>query len=150
MLRIVVIIIMYVISFVSYAQNSNVSEINSDKEKNYQVNVIINNIISNNGKVYFALYDSKENFYQKKPVKSIVAEINNGISKASFDFLNPNTYAIVCFHDANNNGKLDFETNGMPIEDYGVSNNVLNFGPPQFKDVKFEISDKDLTFEIKF
>jgi len=150
MLRIVVIIIMYVISFVSYAQNSNISEINSDKEKNYHVNVIINNIVSNKGKIYFALYDSKESFNQKKPVKSIVSEINNGISKVSFDNLNPNIYAIVCFHDANNNGKLDFETNGIPIEDYGVSNNIMNFGPPQFIDARFELSDKDLTFEIKF
>ena len=149
MLRIVVIIITYVISFVGYAQNTNASKINSAEEKDYRVNVVINNISSSEGKVYFALYNSKENFYQKKSVISKIAEIDNGISKVSFDNLNPNTYAIVCFHDTNNNGKMDFESNGMPLEDYGASNNVMNFGPPQFSDVKFELIDKDLTFEIK-
>ena len=44
---------------------------------------------------------------------------------------------------------MDFNTNGMPIEDYGSSNNVMNFGPPRFSDAKFVVSDKDLTFEIK-
>jgi hypothetical protein len=47
------------------------------------------------------------------------------------------------------NGKLDFSLNGMPLEDYGSSNNVMTFGPPNFEDSKFEVMDKDLTFEIK-
>jgi uncharacterized protein (DUF2141 family) len=37
----------------------------------------------------------------------------------------------------------------MPLEDYGATNNVMNYGPPQFNDAKFELKDKDLTFEIK-
>ena len=45
---------------------------------------------------------------------------------------------------------MDFENNGMPLEDYGATNNVMNYGPPRFEDAKFELKDKDLTFEIKF
>ena len=39
--------------------------------------------------------------------------------------------------------------NSMPLEDYGLSNNIMTFGPPSFEDSKFEVIDKDLTFEIK-
>ena len=45
---------------------------------------------------------------------------------------------------------MDFEANGMPIEDYGASNNVMNFGPPKFEDAKFSIIDKNVSLEIKF
>ena len=60
------------------------------------------------------------------------------------------TYAILCFHDRNNNGKMDFKDNGMPMEDYGVSNNVMSFAPPSYQDAKFDLGDKDLSLEIKF
>ena len=45
---------------------------------------------------------------------------------------------------------MDLAPSGMPLEDYGASNNVMNFGPPTFSDSKFTVADKDLTLEIKF
>ena len=68
----------------------------------------------------------------------------------TFDHVTEGVYSIPCFYDENDNGKIDFNVNGMPLEDYGVSNKVMNFGPPRFSDAKFEVSDKDLTFEIRF
>ncbi|MCF6222360.1 MAG: DUF2141 domain-containing protein [Flavobacteriaceae bacterium] len=149
MLKIIVVLLMYFISIVGFAQTSKTLDTKSDKESNYQINVIINNVTSDNGKVYFALYDSKNNFNNKKVLKVALAEIKNGKVNVTFSQLNPGTYAVTCFHDSNNNGKMDFQTNGMPIEDYGVSNNVMSYGPPQFDDAKFELTNKDLTFEIK-
>ena len=150
MLKLITIIIMYLIGFVSFAQTTLVSKINSDKANKYQIEVTINNIISNKGKVYFALYDSENGFNQKQPVSSKSAKIEDGVSKVNFENLKPKTYAVVCYHDSNENGKMDFQDNGMPIEDYGATNNIFNYGPPQFSDAKFELIDKDLTFEIKF
>ena len=45
---------------------------------------------------------------------------------------------------------MDFQPNGMPLENYGMSNNPMNFGPPEFDQAKFEVSDKDVTLEIRF
>ena len=42
---------------------------------------------------------------------------------------------------------MDFEPNGMPLENYGASNNVMNFGPPQYRDAKFVVSDKNVSFK---
>ena len=67
-----------------------------------------------------------------------------------FEDIPSGVYAITCYHDANENGRMDFSSNGMPEEDYGTSNNAGKFGPPRFSDSKFEVKDKDLTFEIVF
>ena len=45
---------------------------------------------------------------------------------------------------------MDFAGNGMPLEDYGASNNVMNFGPPTFDDAKFLLTDKNVSLDIKF
>ena len=148
MVRIIIVIVFYFISLVNYAQSSNDS-MSETKNNTYQVSVQINNVTSDKGKVYFVLYNTEEGFNSKNYFKGEISNIKNGVASATFMNLEPETYAIVCFHDANDNGKMDFETNGMPLEDYGSSNNVMNYGPPQFNDAKFELKDKDLTFEIK-
>lgn len=150
MLRIFITIIIYALGFIGLAQTPQDSNMNVEEKKTHQVDVVINNISSDNGNVYFALYDSESNFNSRKPSKVGKSEIIDGVAKVSFSNLEPNIYAITCYHDANNNGKMDFEVNGMPIEDYGMTNNVMTYGPPQYSDGKFELSNKDLTFEIKF
>lgn len=149
MVRILLVIVIYIISLVGNAQTTNVSEISDSNENTFSVDVVINKVSSDNGKIYFGLYDSQSNYNSRKPLKTAEVEINEGIATVIFENLKPGTYAITCFHDANDNGKMDFEDSGMPLEDYGMSNNVMSFGPPQFIDGKFELVDKDLTFEIK-
>jgi uncharacterized protein (DUF2141 family) len=45
---------------------------------------------------------------------------------------------------------MDFDTSGMPAESYGMSNNPLSYGPPQYSDAKFELKSEDLSFNIRF
>jgi uncharacterized protein (DUF2141 family) len=45
---------------------------------------------------------------------------------------------------------MDFQPKGMPLEVYGASNNVMNFGPLRFDDAKFTVGDKNVSLEIKF
>ena len=59
-------------------------------------------------------------------------------------------YAIICYHDENENRRMDFHENGIPKESYGTSNDVINFGPPQFDTSKFEVTEEDLNLGIKF
>lgn len=52
----------------------------------------------------------------------------------------PGTYAVMVFHDENNNGKLDQAANGMPLEGYGFSRNARgHWGPPNFEAARFDI-----------
>lgn len=110
--------------------------------------VSVVNALNDNGTVAFALFS--ESSFMKEPLFSNLATIENGVSTVTFENVEPGEYAMICFHDENENGRMDFEENGMPKENYGVSNNVMNFGPPEFESSKFEIKNEPITLEIKF
>ena len=110
--------------------------------------VEVTGLKSNKGQVIIGLYDSDKNFL-KKTFKGNVAQIND--KKASITFLNipKGEYAVVIFHDANTNGKLDSNFMGIPKEDYAASNNAKGFmGPPKYVDVKFK-ANENKTIKIK-
>ena len=112
------------------------------------IKVSVTNALNNNGTISFALY-SEEGFL-KMPINSKSSTIEKGLSTVIFENISEGSYSVVCFHDENSNGKMDFELNGMPKENYGASNNVMNYGPPQFEDSKFDVKNEDVTLEIKF
>ena len=123
-----------------------VSLMSMDKKKKVTATVV--NVSSDSGKVSFALYN-KETF-MKTPLQSKNGKIVDGKSTVVFENLEAGDYAILCFHDKNDNDKMDFQENGMPMEDYGASNNVMSFGPPQYSNSKFSVSKEDVALEIKF
>jgi len=102
---------------------------------------------SNDGSVFFALHT--EETFLKKGITSMEAPIVDGFATVTFDHVPEGEYGITLFHDKNSNKKMDFEANGMPKEMYGVSNNVMSFGPPQWKDAKFEVANEPITMEIR-
>jgi uncharacterized protein (DUF2141 family) len=75
----------------------------------------------------------------KKPLRAAVAKGNKSPALCVFEDLTPGTYGISAFHDRNDNQKLDTNLIGVPVEDYGASNNARGvFGPPKFDDARFE------------
>ena len=116
--------------------------------QNNTITAKVINATSDGGTVEFALYN-KTNF-RMKPLQGAKSKIVNGKSVVVFENIEAGEYAIICYYDKNNNDKMDFEANGMPLEDYGASNNIMNFGPPKFEDAKFSIIDKNVSLEIKF
>ncbi|MEN8704332.1 MAG: DUF2141 domain-containing protein [Polaribacter sp.] len=120
----------------------------SIRTQNKTITASIENISSDEGKVGFALY-TKDNF-MKEPIMAKNAKIENGKTIVEFKNVVPGEYAIICYHDKNNNDRMDFSANRMPIEDYGVSNNVMSFGPPNYDDAKFVVADKNVSLIIKF
>lgn len=117
-------------------------------EKGISVTVSVVNALNDEGTVNFAFY-SEENF-MKQPIYAKSASVEKGKSTVVFEGVPQGFYAILCFQDENNNGRMDFDINGMPTESYGSSNNVMNFGPPEFVSSKFEVKDNALNLEIKF
>jgi uncharacterized protein (DUF2141 family) len=81
------------------------------------------------------------NGWLKKPVQPATARINGGRALCVFSGIPKGTYGLSAFHDENENGKLDTNIVGMPIEDYCASRNARGtFGPPSFEDAKFAYS----------
>lgn len=111
------------------------------------ITVKIENISSEEGKVVVGLY-TRDNFL-KLPFKSTTGLIKDGKAIVTFTNVPKGEYAIVCFHDKNDNDQMDFEPTGMPKEDYGSSNNVLDMGPPQWSDAKFLVEEEPVVIEIR-
>lgn len=104
---------------------------------------------SDQGSIIAGLYN-EATFMKAAPLQGVEAKIENGIATLIFTNIAPGEYGISIFHDANGNKIMDFEPNGMPKEMYGVSNNVMNFGPPQWSDAAFTVTDQPLEMEIRF
>jgi uncharacterized protein (DUF2141 family) len=85
-----------------------------------------------------------------KGIKDAETSIEDGKVTITFENVLPGEYAILALHDENDNKRMDFEDNGMPKESFGMSNNVMAMGPPQYDDAKFTVADKDLDLNIRF
>ncbi|MGC6431350.1 MAG: DUF2141 domain-containing protein [Jejuia sp.] len=113
------------------------------------ITVTIENITNNNGHVLLSLH-TESTFMKGAGIQNAKTKIIDGKITATFKNVTPGTYAIMALHDENDNNAMDFEANGMPKEDYGMSNNSMSFGPPQFAEAKFDMAKEDLEMNIKF
>ncbi|WP_179319556.1 DUF2141 domain-containing protein [Winogradskyella helgolandensis] len=125
------------------------SIIGFSQEGGATITITIDNVTSDKGKVLTSLHTS-ETFMKGKGIQNAETEIKDGKVTISFKNVLPGEYAIMTLHDANDNKRMDFQDNGMPLESYGISNNVMSFGPPNYDEAKFIVEDKDLDLNIRF
>ncbi|MGF1556981.1 DUF2141 domain-containing protein [Paucihalobacter sp.] len=125
------------------------SGIAQEEQNKLTITVTVENAKNDNGKILIDLH-TQETFLKGKGIESLESKVENG--KATFTFKNvtPGEYALLVLHDENENYTMDFETNGMPKESYGTSNNPMSFGPPQFNEAKFSVADESLNLTIRF
>lgn len=116
-------------------------------EEGVTITVTVDKIKNNNGKMLFALH-TEDTFMKKKPIQATGSTIEGNKVTITFTNVPKGAYAITCVHDENDNGQMDFEESGMPKEDYGMSNNPMSYGPPQFDPSKFMVADKNITLNI--
>ena len=119
------------------------------QDEGITITVTIDNVISDEGKVLMSLHTS-ETFMKGNGVMDAETEIKDGKVTVTFENVLPGEYAILAMHDANDNKRMDFQENGMPKESFGMSNNVMAMGPPQYDDAKFKVEDTDLDLNIRF
>ncbi|MFD0965034.1 DUF2141 domain-containing protein [Pseudofulvibacter geojedonensis] len=140
MKTIALLITMLISSLFAKAQEKNTTGIT--------ITVTIPNAKNDNGKMLLGLH-SKETFMKAKALSSASSIIKDGKVTITFNNIPEGEYAIMVLHDENLNNRMDFELNGMPKEAYGISNNPMSYGPPQFEEGKFTVANKDLDFEIR-
>ncbi len=105
------------------------------------VEVTITGFNSNDGAALIGLYDS-ESKWLKQIYKSHKSEIIGNKATAVFEDLPDGEYAISAFHDEDNDGEFDMILGFYPSEDYASSNNApAKFGPPKWKDAKFNLNN---------
>ena len=137
MMKVLATILTYILMFIGVFLSSN---------KN--ITVTTTSLINDKGKVSFVLFDKVT--FMKRPLKLKRALIIDGKSTVTFENLKKGEYSIVCFHDKNNNDRIDFDENGVQIEEFASTKHRLIFGINTFENSKFSLGDENLNLEINF
>jgi len=118
------------------------------------LHITITGLHSNKGQVVLFLYNSEAGFPKdhNKAYRMAVSIITNNTCTLDLNDIPKGTYAIAFFHDENNNGIIDTNFLGLPIEGVGSSDNGTgSFGPPTFKGSGFELkSNLSMTLKTKY
>ena len=103
----------------------------------------IQSIQHNQGKLYIQLYKGKQSYKSNKPYSATIVKAKEGTVSVKFSDIEAGDYAIRYFHDENNNGSMDTNLFGLPVEGYGFSNNaIVNFGPPRYEQMSFKVAQQ--------
>ncbi|MCW5516985.1 DUF2141 domain-containing protein [Muriicola sp. Z0-33] len=113
------------------------------------VTVTLENVLNSNGKILAGLH-TVETFMKGQGIDGYMNDAKTGEMTFTFENVVPGTYAVSVLHDENNNMAMDFESNGMPKENYGMSGNLMEMGPPTFEGSKFEVEGEDVELKIRF
>jgi uncharacterized protein (DUF2141 family) len=117
-------------------------------EKGQDITVTIENISNSRGHVIIGLHTA-DSFMKSDGIQNAESKVKDGKVVVTFKNVAPGHYALLALHDENDNKRMDFEPNGMPLESFGLSNNPMLMGPPSFTDGKFEVVDKNIELTIK-
>ena len=112
--------------------------------------VVVVGLKNKKGDVHIAIFNKAEHFpYQDGVLNEGKAIIFNDLARLEFDWLPPGPYAAAIYHDENFNHEFDQGLFGIPLEDYGFSNNASVFlTPPSFAKAMFYLEEPKITLEI--
>lgn len=80
----------------------------------------------------------KQGGWLKDAFRAAIVKIHNKKALCVFKEVPAGTYGISAFHDEDNDGKLDTNLVGYPLEEYCASNNARNLmSAPSWSDAKF-------------
>ncbi len=106
-----------------------------------ELKINVKDIQKMEGHLLIALYDNKESFDSGKAKWSSKVKVDKNQHTITFEGLPAGEYAVKLYHDANDNNELDSNMFGIPKEGYGFSNNGGRFGPSDYAEAKFTISE---------
>lgn len=129
-------------------------QVSSPFPSNANLTVSIQNLRSNQGRILALLFNRDAGFPgdQASAHRRGSALIQNKTAVITFQHLEAGEYALVLFHDENNDSILNKTWYGKPKEGVATSNNVESrFGPPKFEDCKFQFkANAQLSVKLRY
>lgn len=124
--------------------------------------ITVQTVRSDAGSLMIGLYDTGEGFRaavknatdagllnDRARVAGIALRAVPGAQTVVIVGLKPGRYAVIAFHDANDDGKLGQSPWGVPTEAYGFSNDARGFlRAPSFAAAAFEVGEAGATTTI--
>lgn len=112
--------------------------------------VHLHNIKGAAGSLRASLYRSPESFRKEdKALQVISVPVTGDVAELKFDGLPPGKYAVMVYHDANADQKLNLRFGMFPTEGYGLSRNPVVIGPPRFEDSVFDLIGPETRIDIQ-
>ena len=115
-----------------------------------ELHIVITGVDTDKGVVQYGLYDSAAQFPdgEERIAKGEVRATPEGV-KIVIKGLKPGYYAVAAFHDENLNDSFDQGALGIPLENYGFSNDARGFfKAPAFEDARFKVKGRQTTISI--
>jgi uncharacterized protein (DUF2141 family) len=105
----------------------------------------ISNIRNDKGICRACLFNNPSSFTGQtgQPFRCVAVRVKGQTARAVFTNVPAGTYAMLVFHDANSNLKMDKNFLGIPKEGYGASKNKLRFASaPSYEENKFGVDGR--------
>ena len=111
--------------------------------------VTVEKVSNDSQPVRVLLFNSPDTFPDEEQSYKVQATTaTEGTAVVEFPDLAPGSYAIMAYHDENEDNRLNPVLGMWPSEGYGLSLNPLIVGPPDFQEAAFELSDRGLSVTI--
>jgi len=138
---------------VSSSSEAQVADDPNDPAARNTLTLEITGIKEATGKMACALFWQNKGFPRKhrRALRRTWVEVKGDTVKCVFKRTGLGEYAASVFLDTNGNGKLDTNAVGSEKEPWGVSRNAKSkrFGPPLYKDAKFDYQGGPVTLTIE-
>ncbi len=108
---------------------------------------------SGEGTIRCALFHAAEGFPGPSPIVGGNQTASPGAgARCAFRGLPQGVYAVTAYHDANDNGRLDTNVFGAPVEGYGATQNHLPAAAaPRFDESSVSLQDgESVTAHVRF
>jgi uncharacterized protein (DUF2141 family) len=112
--------------------------------------VLITGFTSDEGSARAAVYSSEDSFLDiSRAYAKVVLPIEGARCMWVIEDIPYGEYALVAYHDKNNNDQFDTNVVGVPREDYGFSNGARGiFGPANYNNAKISMDSALKEIEI--
>ena len=117
-----------------------------------EIFVTVQNVRNGDGSIRLVLFDDPERFPMGGWTMEVAVPARTGETIAVFEDIEPGTYAMIAYHDEDDDGNLDTFLR-IPREGFGFSGDAkVKLGPPTFGEASFvvEIEGARLTVSINY
>ncbi|MEM1215597.1 MAG: DUF2141 domain-containing protein [Bacteroidota bacterium] len=107
-----------------------------------QLELLVQNVRANHGKLWIGIYPSAAAFLDKQQAHLVEVDVRQtATQRVVVEGLAYGEYAVALFHDLNDNDELDFNWMGIPAEPFAFSRPVTSkWRLPEFDEVKIELT----------
>ncbi|MDC6167160.1 DUF2141 domain-containing protein [Paucibacter sp. XJ19-41] len=114
------------------------TSVGAAEDESFKVEVEISHVRSAKGHLVVELCTAEQ--FLKPCLRVAKIEARAGVVHATFEKVPNGNWAMQAFHDEDDQGALQFNDQGIPIQGLAYSNNVVAYNaPPEFKAARFGV-----------